>query len=355
VISLMAASGRGSDEGAAREDVGATGTAASDRPAGPPAAPAAPDFYIVGHEKCGTTALHVMLGQHPGVFMPSVKETRFFAPELRSRFLRLGPRALPETSEQYAALFAPAAPGQRTGEASPSYLRSRSAAARIAAVRPDAKIIAIFREPAAFLRSFHLQAVHNHVETEKDLRRALALEPQRRAGRAIPRLSQSPPALLYSDHVRYVEQLRRYEEVFPREQILALIYEDFRRDNQAVLRQVMRFLDVDNSVELERQETYRLQSVRSVTLLRTQLALGTARSRTSAGGPALRTAGWLIPAPNRNRTLRRVWAKALYGPPPPPDEALMLELRRRFRPEAEALGEHLGRDLVALWGYDEPG
>jgi Sulfotransferase domain len=320
-----------------------------------PARPAAPEFYIVGHEKCGTTALHVMLSQHPEVFMPGLKETRFFAPELRSRFLRLGPRVLPETREQYAALFASATPSQRTGEASPSYLRSRSAAARIAEARPDAKIIAIFREPAAFLRSFHLQAVHNHVETEKDLRRALALEPDRRRGKKIPRLSQSPPALLYSDHVRYVEQLRRYEEVFPREQILVLIYEDFRRDNQAVLRKVMRFLEIDEDVELEPEETYRLQSVRSVALLRLQLALGIARRKTSAGGGLIRALGWLIPAPNRNKTLRRLWTKALYGPPPPTDDALMLEMRRRFRPEVEALGEHLGRDLVSLWGYDERG
>jgi len=320
-----------------------------------PARAAAPDFYIVGHEKCGTTALHVMLSQHPEVFMPGLKETRFFAQELRSRFLRLGPRVLPETAEQYAALFASAAPSQRTGEASPSYLRSRSAAARIAEMRPDAKIIAIFREPAAFLRSFHLQAIHNHVETEKDLRRALALEPERRRGRKVPRLSQSPPALLYSDHVRYVEQLRRYEDVFPREQILVLIYEDFRRDNQAVLHQVMRFLELDENVQIEPEETYRLQSVRSVALLRLGLALGTARRRTSAGGPVLRTLGWLIPAPNRSRLTRRLWTKAIYGPPPPPDEELMLELRRRFRAEGEALGKHLGRDLGTLWGYDELG
>ena len=50
----------------------------------------------------------------------------------------------------------------------------------------------------------------------------------------------------YSEHVRYVEQLRRYDAVFPREQMLVLIYDDFRADNEATVRQVLRFLGVDD-------------------------------------------------------------------------------------------------------------
>ena len=315
----------------------------------------APDFYVVGHEKCGTTALHMMLSRHPQIFMSKLKETRFFAPELRSRYLRLGPRELPETLEEYLALFADARPEQRVGEASPSYLRSDVAAARIAELRPDARIIAILREPAAYLRSFHLQAVHNHIESQKDFGKALALEPARRRGKRIPRLSQSPPTLLYSDHVRYVEQLRRYEDVFAPEQILVLIYEDFRSDNEAVLRQILRFLDVEEVVAIESEETYRLQAVRSVFLLRTGLALSSARRKAAAGGPVLRALNSAIPTPTRNRTFRRLWRQAIYAEQPPPDEELMLQLRRRFRPEVEALSEHLGRDLIALWGYDKLG
>ena len=51
-------------------------------------------------------------------------------------------------------------------------------------MQPDARIIAILREPASFLRSLHLQLLQNHVETEKDLRKALALEAARRQGGA---------------------------------------------------------------------------------------------------------------------------------------------------------------------------
>ena len=142
-----------------------------------------------------------------------LKEPRFFA-ELRRMRPRFRSRAAPARCRRRSSstwrCSPPREPEQRVGEASPSYLRSRTAAGAIAEVQPDARIIAILREPASFLRSLHLQLVQTHVETEKDLRKALALEERRRAGRQSPARSARPTDLLYSDHVRYVEQLRRY-------------------------------------------------------------------------------------------------------------------------------------------------
>jgi hypothetical protein len=311
-----------------------------------------PDFFIVGHEKCGTTALYLMLSGHPQIFMPPVKELRFFAPELRSRFRRLGPGKLPTTLEDYSRLFAAARADQRAGEASPLYLRSHTAAQRIADVRPDARIIAILREPAGYLRSFHLQCVHNHFETETDFAKAIALEAKRRKGKRIPPFSQSPSALLYSDHVRYVEQLRRFHSVFPKEQVLVLIYDDFRHDNEATVRRVLRFLDVDDSFPIELAETERLKGVRALPLLQLRLAVAVARRRAAAGGRLLKGLNALIPTLPRSGPMRRMRLRMAYSEPPPPDEAFMLELRRRFKPEVVALSDYLGRDLVTLWGYD---
>src|SRR5579864_4980015 len=154
-----------------------------------------PDFFIVGQPKSGTTALYEMLRGHPQIFMPAEKEPWFFADDMRPRFKPAMAGLAPDTLEQYLALFAPAAPGQRAGEASSSYLWSRTAAQNIAAVQPDARIVAILREPASFLRSLHLQLLQTHVESEKDLRRAIALEAERREGRAIPRRSFRPQLL----------------------------------------------------------------------------------------------------------------------------------------------------------------
>jgi len=319
-------------------------TSSTERPAtaaeGLRGAGAFPDFYIVGHPKSGTTALYEMLGRHPQIFMPHLKEPRWFSPDLRARSQAAhthGPRPqLPETAEEYLALFAPARPGQRVGEASSSYLRSRDAARLIARARPDARIIAILREPASFLRSLQLELIQNRIETEQDLARALAQEDRPGPGGALPR---------YTDRVRYVEQLRRFHAAFPREQVLTLIYDDFRDDNVAVVRRVLAFLQVEE-VEVEplrANPTVHVRSVRADRLLgRLQGARGplarslkAAAARTGVSGAAIRASRGL-----------------LYGRPQPVDEALTAELRRRFAPEVRALSEYLGRDLVELWGYD---
>src|SRR3954451_12850159 len=80
-----------------------------------------PDFFIVGHHKSGTTALYEMLRSHPDIFMPELKETLFLARELHPEIKPEDPK--PDTLEESLALFAAAKPGQRAGEASPSYLR----------------------------------------------------------------------------------------------------------------------------------------------------------------------------------------------------------------------------------------
>ncbi len=322
-----------------------------------------PDFYIVGHAKCGTTALYEMLKTHPQIFMPEYKwgagkEPWYFSrdnPRPQTDAVRsvafTGRRTV--TLEQYASLFADARPDELVGEASTSYLWSTSAAERIAQARPDARIIAILREPASFLRSLHLQLLENYHEVEADFRKAVELDEPRRAGRSIPFHSYWPQALIYSDRVRYVEQLRRYEAVFPREQMLVLIYDDFRSENDATVRRVLRFLEVDEDAPLHEVNVNPTVAVRSARLDRLRVDLRAGR------GPLLGTVKALGKALSTNRLRRALYyptvRRAVWGAPPPPDEAFMSELRVRFRSEVVALSEHLGRDLVTLWGYDRIG
>ncbi len=306
-----------------------------------------PDFFIVGHSKSGTTALYEMLCRHPQIFMSAIKEPIYFAEELPREAHRYSP---PLTLEDYLALFEEARDDQRTGEASASYLKSPTAAARIAEAQPQARIIAILREPAAFLRSFHLQCVQAHYETEKDFAKALALEPARREGRQLPRRSLWPQELLYSEHVRYVEQLLRFHSVFPPEQVLVLIYDDFRSENEQTVRRVLRFLDVDDTLPIaavEANPTVGMRSQRADDILYS-LSVGSG-PLTTAAKRAIKAA---TPTDLRRRMLAGAQRRFVFGAPPPPDEQVMLELRHRFRGEVSALSEYLDRDLVSLWGYD---
>jgi hypothetical protein len=320
--------------------------------AGPVARGRMPDFFIVGHAKSGTTALFEMLRQHPQIYMPDNKEPWFFADELHVR-TPPRPEGTPKTLDGYLSLFAGAQPDQRAGEATALYLWSHTAATRIAAVQPAARIIAILREPASFLRSLHLQFIQTYVETENDLRKALALEQERRQGRGVPRYTYWPDALLYSEHVRYVEQLRRYYAVFPPEQMLVLIYDDFRRDNQETVRRVLRFLEIDDTAPidaLEANPTVRARSQRVGELVH---AVSVGRGPISLavkGGVKALTSRRL-----RRAALEETKRRFVFADPGPPDEDLMLELRRRFKGEVAAASEYLGRDLVRLWGYDSIG
>jgi hypothetical protein len=313
----------------------------------------APDFFLVGHPRCGTTALWQMLRLHPQIFMPDEKEPRFFASDLRSRFAprgEVGRRLL--TLDGYLSLFDEAQASQRVGEASPNYLRSRVAAAHIAELRPDARIIAVLREPAGFLRSFHAQMIRSNGETQQDLRRAIALEPARRRGRRIPRGCRRPEALLYTEHIRYTEQLRRYHEAFGPEQVMTIIYDDLRADNAGTVRDILRFLDVDDSLPVRPVEAEPMPGVRSQQLHQLAGALRVARRNPEGASRFARGLDALVPEMLRSEGARRLWRRALYTERNAADPVLEAELRRRFRPEVEALGEYLGRDLLELWGYE---
>jgi len=324
----------------------------ADAPARPGSQERVPDFFIVGHPKCGTTALYEMLRHHPQIYMPDVKEPWFFASELHER-TPPRPQGTPKTLAEYLPLFAAAKPSQRVGEASPHYLWSHTAAASIAQVKPDARIIAILREPASFLHSLHLQFVQVYYEVETDFGRAIALEQDRRQGRHVPPYTYWPQMLAYSEHVRYVEQLRRYHAVFPEEQVLILIYEDFRADNEATVRRVQRFLDVDDTAPVQVVEANPTVRARSRLLNELVHAVGVGRGPISHAVKESIKA--LTPSGPRRNALYAVQRRVVFGEPRPPDEELMRELRRRFTGEVVGLSEYLDRDLVSLWGYGDVG
>src|SRR4029077_238338 len=225
-------------------------------------------------------------------------------------------------------------------------LGRRREGSRIAAVQPDARIIAIVREPASFLRSLHLQLLENKHETERDFRKAVELDAPRRENRHIPSRSYWPQGLIYSDRVRYVEQLQRYRAEFPSEQMLVLVYDDFRDDNELTVRKVLRFLQADDTVPVAALDANPTVALRSERLGDVKQAL---RSGRGPGSRALRSAGKTLTTRRmRQRFYYPLQRRALYRQPPPPDERFMLELRRRFKGEVVALSEYLDRDLVTL-------
>ena len=308
-----------------------------------------PDFFVVGHPKCGTTALYEMLRRHPQICIP-IKEPGFFSQEYRPRFIPR-PYEHPTTLAGYLALFRSCNMEHVAGEATTWYLRSEVAAAAIAQYNPAARIIAVFREPVSFLQSFHLHQFKWGVENVRDFQRALSLESARRQGRHIPQGCKNPRDLWYTDLVKYKSQLQRFKAAFPDDQILVLLHDEFRRENERTVWSVLRFLGVHDSFQIPDIESNPSRGVRSRSMHHAIYLTFAGEGRIARSTRTILRRTTTKPA--RQRLLRFLESSVAYTRPPAQDPALLARLRVQFKPDVEVFSEYLGRDLVTLWGYDQ--
>lgn len=199
-----------------------------------------PNYFIIGAPKCGTTALSVYLRGHPNVFVTEPKETNFF-----NRDFDYYDYGDPDSLPGYLRFYDDAGPEHTArGEASVWYLLSRVAAQRIHAVAPEARLIAMVRNPVDLVHSLHAQLLYTYDEDEPDFETAWRLQPERRAGRHIPKNCRQPAFLQYAEVATVSTQLQRFIDVFSREQLLVIVFDDFKRDPRAAYQRVLEHLGV---------------------------------------------------------------------------------------------------------------
>jgi hypothetical protein len=184
---------------------------------------ALPDFFIIGQRRCGTTFLYHLLTLHPLVERATRKETHFFGVYFD------------EGIEWYRRLF-PAPKwkdGRRTitGEATP-LMASRSAPGRMAQVIPQARLIALLRNPVDRSYSDYQHVVRKGRET-RTFEKAIGLE-----GTSLDENSD------YLSRSVYVDQLQHWSKYFSRGQMLILKSEGFYERPVQTLKVVLEFLDL---------------------------------------------------------------------------------------------------------------
>lgn len=200
-----------------------------------------PTFLIIGAAKAGTTAFYWYVRQHPNVFMPEVKEPHYWA-FAGQRLDFKGPgvglnRAITDRAA-YERLFEPGRGRRAIGEASASSLYVPEAPERIRRDLPDARLIAVLRQPADRAFSSYLHLKRDGREPAADFAEALALEPRR--------IRDNWGFLWrYRDVGFYGRQLARYYGLFPREQIRVYLSEHLSRDPVGVIRDAYAFIGVD--------------------------------------------------------------------------------------------------------------
>ena len=203
-----------------------------------------PDFIVMGAPKAGSTALHAALAGHPELFLSPVKEPKFFLCDNQPPPHQGGPGDAHSRQEwiwrreDYEDLFRDAPPGTLVGESTPLYLQDLDAHDRIARLAPDAKLIAVVRDPVdrAYSNWAHLWS--DGLEPEADFLAACAAEDERqRRGWA--------PFWRYKGQGRYGEQLEHLYSVFPRDQVHVLRYRELVDEPQASIDAIATFLGVE--------------------------------------------------------------------------------------------------------------
>jgi hypothetical protein len=296
-----------------------------------------PNFLIIGAQKAGTTSLYYYLKQHPEVYMSPEKETHFFS-YLDEEPVHGGPgrpaTAIIRDLAEYRRLFAGVAGERAVGEASPSYLYNERAPQRIGAYLPEAKLVAVLRQPADRAYSNFLHCLRSGREPLADFAAALEAEDRRVE-------ENWGPLWHYRRKGYYHEQLSRYYELFEEDQIRVYLYEDLRERPEAVLADIFHFLEVDDAFVADTSERYNVSGVprsRAARALVTRL-----NSVLPAVKPVLQR---VLPYRVRQKIKGRVFEK-----PPGISPEVRAQLTEEYREDVEKLQGLIGRDLS---GWLEP-
>lgn len=185
-----------------------------------------PDFVIIGAIRAGTTSLARYLGAHPQVFMAEQKEVRFFNSNLDMGL------------EWYTMQFRNASPDQIVGEATPAYMSNPAAMASMAKILPDARLIAVLREPTSRAWS-HYWMRRERGREDRTFSDAVSQEM-----RIIASDGPDSTELHYLSNSMYAHHIRRAIGLFSEEAIRVVIFEQMLANLADEYAAVCRFLQV---------------------------------------------------------------------------------------------------------------
>jgi len=294
-----------------------------------------PNFFVVGAARSSTTSLHRYLSQHPEIFIPPRKEMHFFAAEY---FPCNGPGdegmngMVIRDKEQYVQIFAKVAGEKAIGETSAFYLCLPGTAERIAQAAAEAKVIVLLREPADRAYSAYMLLVRDGRES-LSFEEGLSQEAERRQ-------KGWEPMWWYKELGLYASQVKRYLEVFGRERVKVLLYEEFYTNPELALRDVFAFLGVREDVVINTSVRYNVAGMPKSRRLHTLLykLIDNPNSLAKRVKPAL---AW------------KAMGRFLLRPVPKMNPQTYVQLKAYFAEDVAKLQDLLGQDL-RCWKYREP-
>jgi hypothetical protein len=292
-----------------------------------------PTFLIIGMAKSGTSSVYAYLRGHPQVFLSPVRTPNFFGLGEQHEIRCGGPvkhfGAKTSTLAQYQRLFAAAQNEIALGEGSSFFNFTPRAAQRIRHYIPDARLIAILRQPAERAYSQYLYARWLGWEHSSSFADALGDEPKRLA-------EQWFPFLRYRESSLYADRLLAFYDAFPRAQIRVYLFDDLRRDTAGLMRDIFTFLGVDPGFVPNVSVKHNPSRVKRFPWLRNRAAL---RSRR------------LVPQWLRSG-LARLLSEFPDQAPPPLDPVLRGRLTAEFRSDILRTQTMIEKDLSCWLSRD---
>lgn len=200
----------------------------------------APDFFVAGANRCGTTTLHWMLRQHPEIYVPPSSEVHYFDnealfdPQVRNykyHFPRY--RGEPIIGEVTPRYFEQGTLYEKDG--SLSYNNATDAIKRIARCCPDAKIIVSLRDPIARIKSIYKKNFHQG-KTSRSLEQELRAE--RNGEKSMPLVFRN----------KYEKSLAHLFGHFAPEAVRILVFEEWTQDLRTTSLELFGFLRCDQIV-----------------------------------------------------------------------------------------------------------
>lgn len=223
-----------------------------------------PDFYIIGAPKCGTTTLYEWLSEHPLINAPH-KEACFFSQDIfPTRHLRTHIPSL----QEYCNIFELKGDQVLSGEATPKYLYSDDALAKISGLKPDARIIVILRDPVDLVISLHNQKLREGVEVETNFEKVWAESLASHDGSG----PQVPHERNYYLWACIGSRLERLYEYFSASAVLILLTSELRDNPQSCYRKVLLHLGIPDDNRVDFSSYNEREAIRSLQLHR--FALG---------------------------------------------------------------------------------
>jgi len=278
-----------------------------------------PNFLVIGAQRSATSWLYFCLKEHPDVYVPYIKEVRYF-----SDYYANGP-------EWYARYFSQWSGQMAVGEVTPNYLYREGTAERIAKDLPGAKLIVTLRDPVE--RAYSQYKKHVRAGLTLSFEESLEKDPE------------------YTERGLYLGQLLRYEHLFPKKNILILFYEDIQKDPKHHMKRILEFIGVDASnVPPSTIKIIPSEELASGLYKHTSRVSGFLRNRLGMA-PLVDAVKRSKLMPAIDRMLYRFGPKAKGKNGTTAREASSMrpetreKLKRTFEPENRRLAEHLGRDL----------